>query len=904
MADETYEKALEKDARDLLACARAGELPAVDFRDELIDEVIEQLDRKRSVLLTGTTGVGKSAVVHGVATRLSKRSHGPVLFEISTTAMMSGTRYLGEWQTKATKVANSAATHGSILYFTDIWNLPRVGRTANNDATLLDALRPFLESGRLRVIGEASPEVHRAMQRVQGFTRLFHVVDVEPLSDERVDAALRLAAERRSVEIDHATRTALVKLTSRFLATRPQPGPALSLLSHVLYARDARRADGQLEPVTPAFVEEVFSTTYGLPPFVVSRRVTMTAAEIRAWFSERIVGQLDAINAVIETIALFKSGLHDPSRPIGTFLFVGPTGVGKTELARALATFVFGGPQRLLRFDLSELKDYSSFEQLLGDPDAPDKPARLLDPVRAHPFQVVLFDELEKAHPNVWDIILPLLDEGRLTAPTGETVDFRNTIFIATSNVGAQEAAARGVGFGVSEATDHRVEKTRKALDGAFRPEFLNRFQHVVVFHSLSTEQMRTVARQEMARVLMRDGIAGQSLVVDIEDEALDFVISKGVDKRFGARALKREVQRQLVLPLAMTLMEREVLKGSILKVSVREGELRIRVVDTEESRAERDEQAPARSPEGRAVSRSDITDAIERIHDRISALSSGIDEPRVSAERERLLAARDEPGFWRDVAKAAQCVREIERRGALLDRLVDLRGAVGAARDALERANGRTQLEAAARRVRDIDDRARDAERELLRMGPDGYLDALVEIRPVGGTGREARDMLVEVYSSWARSREMQLEWLRDPREDDEPAFFWIRGAYAAGMLRAETGLHRLRLPSPDRSGAESAQGKLVVASVRVAPLRELDEVPEVANIRHRPLKATGHFGCRIRSHIELDLAEIGAPHTAPLIFETGLPAAELRKIAIEVALSWITAPPASEELVRRYDR
>jgi ATP-dependent Clp protease ATP-binding subunit ClpC len=210
-------------------------------------------------------------------------------------------------------------------------------------------------------------------------------------------------------------------------------GPAPSRCRADRHYLDEKRAIGEDEPVTAAFIEKVFAVYTGLPRFVVSRHEVRPVTEIRDWFRSRIIGQRDAIEAIVQMITLFKAGLQDAHRPIGTFLFVGPTGVGKTELARALATYLFGSEKRLLRFDLSEFKDYHSFEMLIGDPKKPERPARLVDAVRAQPFQVVLLDEIEKAHGNIWDLLLQVLDDGRLTPAHGPAVSFRNTIVIATT---------------------------------------------------------------------------------------------------------------------------------------------------------------------------------------------------------------------------------------------------------------------------------------------------------------------------------------------------------------------------------------------------------------------------------------------------------------------------------------
>jgi len=898
MADESYEQSLVRDGRNLVALAKAGELPEVDFRDAEVQAIVEHLDRQRSVLVVGPSGAGKTSIIHGVARAFAARGTQAV-YEFSTIGLLSGTRYIGEWQTKVTRIANAAASSRSILFLSDIWNLPRTGRTSSNDNNLLDALKPFLDNKRLRLLAEASPEVLRAMQRVPGFLRLFQVVDIAALAPAEVDQAIARAAARKDVTVDLPSRQALVKLTTRFLAARPQPGPALQLLDDVIDYREEKRRIGELEVVSPAFIERVFSITSGLPPFVVSRNVTMPAGDIRAWFEARIVGQRPGIDAVVESIALFKAGLHDPGKPIGTFLFVGPTGVGKTELARALATFIFGSPQRLLRFDLSEFKDYSSFELLLGDPDKPDQPARLLDPVRAHPFQVLLFDELEKAHANIWDLLLPLLDEGRLTAPGGDTVDFRNTIIIATSNVGALDAASKSVGFGeTKESPEAREQVIKKALERAFRPEFLNRFQHVTVFHALSLDQMRTVARQEMARVLTREGISGQNLVVDVEDDALDQVIRDGVDERYGARALKREVQRRIVLPLAMTLMEREVLPDSILKVTVKEGQIRIRVVDTDQSRSHKEEQLPARSAEGRKITLGELGEQLRAAREGLGKLALGVDVPALEAERKRLLHQQSKRDSWRDAEARERAQAELDRVATTLDRVERLTLRADETDKALASATTRSSLADLANRVGTLERAVRDARRDLLVMGWDGSADAIIQIRPVGGSGREARDLLVETYLAWAEHRKMPVLWLEEPREDSEPATLAVRGLYAFGLLRAEAGLHRLRL-----AGEEGRKGKLVIAAVRVGPWMERTVKP--VSLVQRPLKAVGHYGGKIRSRLECEALASESKRSAVLVLQNERTLTANRELAAQLLHAWSELPSPDEALVvRRYDR
>ncbi|MCB9793970.1 MAG: AAA family ATPase [Alphaproteobacteria bacterium] len=874
MADSNYEGALQNEGRNLVAAARRELLPPTDFRDEDVRAVVDQLDRGRSVLLIGPVGVGKTAVVHGVARALASRDVGE-LVELSTTTIMAGTRYLGEWQSKITQIAKEALDTGTVLYVPDVRNLPHTGRTVQSDGNLLDALRPYLAQG-LVLLGEVSPEGHRAMGRHAGFTELFQTVRVRPLRPAQVDACVARAAGRAGLELDTASRQACIQLTTRFLPSRPQPGPALELLEQV--GDDHLQRKGEDAAITPARVERVFCNVSGLPAFVVSREETRASGDIRRWFQERIVGQHEAIEAVIEVIALFKAGLHDPTRPLGSFFFVGPTGVGKTELARTLASFLFGSPHRLLRFDLSEYKDFHSFEVLLGSARDPSRPAALIDPVRAQPFQVVLFDELEKAHPNVWDLLLPLLDEGRLTPPGGSTVDFRNTIVIATSNIGAL-GADKGLGFAATRGVSERRARILEAMEKSFRPEFLNRFQHVVVFHPLTRDQVRTVARQELKRILGREGIAARNLVVDVDDAALDLVIERGFDPRYGARALKREIQRQLVLPLAMTLMEQHVEPGQILKLAERGGQVRVRVIDTEESREARRERAPVRV-EGRKLTREDITEACRALRTRVEALGEAIREPILQEGRERLLSLRRGPDFWQDTESAARALRDLDRVTVVLDRMDRLRAFGEELKADLEQAGSRAGLERVAGKLSRFEDAVARARRELLLMGWDGSWDALIEVSPVGNTGRLARDHLVMMYSAWA-SAKGSLEWLRDPEEDDEPAMIAVKAHYAHGLLRLEAGLHRVR-------GEEYNS----VARVRVAPWT--DATGEVGFKRHRALKGAGTFTEKVRSLLECE---------GGLTLRNDRSLSENRDLAQEIAPSWARAPEASDEVVRRYD-
>jgi ATP-dependent Clp protease ATP-binding subunit ClpC len=865
------------EGQDLVEAARS--LPPPAFRDAEIAAAVEALAKGRSVLLVGPRGVGKSTVLQGVARRLGEED-GARLRRFTTAQILSGTRYIGDWQSKLTRLMTEAEQQNAVLNIVDIWNLSTVGTTVQSSQNLLDAMMPWLTQGRLRLISEASLEQLEGMHRAAKLVALCEIVRVEDLSGEQRREIVARAAAREQVDIPADARERLFQLCESFAPANHGPGAALDLLHRIRDYRAEKLAAGESGDITPLFVEKVFAIHSGLPVFVVSRTESKSAAQIREWFRDRIIGQEAAIDAVVEMIAFYKARLHDKSKPIGSFLFVGPTGVGKTELARALAEFFFGSERRMLRFDMSEFSDYNAFEMLIGSPQAsPERPARLIDPVRTQPFQVLLFDELEKAHRNIQDLFLQLLDDGRLTTPRGETVNFCSTIVIATSNAGAFEGMSPAVGFAGSTET-YDADKALRAVEGFFRPEFLNRFQHVVLFHPLTREQAMRIARIDLQSVLKREGIAGQNLIVDVHDDVLGHVLATGFNARYGGRGIKREIRRQIILPLATLLMERVLEPGTLIEVAIRDGRPRVRVVETPESEQAAAERAPVRTRSGERLTR-------ETIGERIAAASVACESLAVVAEvdalRERIenvdMERRDYT-FWRDTAEAARVLAQqtrwletVSRVERLEDRVRDLRGAfdAGTTRTDLGRlADGLLHVEAAIAVAR----------RELVTMGPDGYWDALVEIAPVGAG--EARNFLFELYRDWARDRRLELVMLHEPRAAHEAIAIVLRGPFAHGYLEGEAGLHRVR------RGTDTS-----IARVRIAPLSSPAGAVELGE--QRPLKAVGQLGGKIRSRVVVP--------DAKLVLQNARTLGENRELACDIAPSWPREQAPTPPTVRRYD-
>ncbi|RLT99354.1 AAA family ATPase [Ketobacter sp.] len=874
-----YEQAYNNETRDLVQLARKNKLIKPQFRDDVIGKVWDALQKRKSVLLVGVPGVGKSAIVHGLAHQLAQQKK-MGLRELATQTVMRDTKYLGEWQTKAGVIFGSAKKEKSILYVLDIWNITSVGVSSSDPSNLFDFILQDLQSKRLVLLAEASPDVVDEMRKHPLLLNQFEEIQVEPLQAEQIRQLAQQAFDGSRFDIEAAACQRLLDLCDRFLPASQGPGPVLNFAHQVMDYCEQKADIGEHESISPQFVEKVFTIYTGLPAFVISRDETKSIREIRDWFRERVIGQDGAIEAVVETIALFKAGLQDPSRPLGAFLFVGPTGVGKTELAKALAVFLFGSASRLLRFDMSEFKDYYAFQMMLGDPGNPNKQARLLDPVRSQPFQVILFDEIEKGHPNAWDILLQLLDEGQVSPPKGPKVNFRNTIVIVTSNVGARDAQRPPMGFTQNGQGGSNI--SIESLETEFRPELLNRFQHIVSFHPLAPEQVKSIARKELRQILTREGITSRNLIVEVEDDVLQHVVDTGYDQRYGARALKRQIQQQVILPFATYLMEHAVEPGALLKMSLLHGRPRIQVKQTSQSVEFRQQNEPVTSGKGKRYRLADLKQGAQDMAAQLQRLREQVGEEHLIARLDELDQARQRADFWSDPVAAHRVILETDDIGGQLDRLAGLANRVADMRALLETDPGREVLVRSAEACERLQEQLATAQLEMVGLGSDQRWDALLELRPVGQSS-PLQQTLFELYQGWAKQRRYEVKVLAEPMTESEPALLWVKGPYAYGYLCGEQGLHRFR------DGEQHS-----VVRVSVAALNQ--EAGEERFMNHRALKQVGCYGGRIRSRLEVQ-------DCRGLVLQNEDSLAENRETALAVASSWRLGAVAQDELVRRYD-
>ena len=584
--EDTY-NALQKYGQDLVDLARKQKLDPVIGRDQEIRNVIRILSRKtkNNPCLIGEPGVGKTAIAEGLAQRIVRGDvpenlKGRTIFSLDMGALVAGAKYRGEFEERLKSVLNEVKkSEGQIILFIDeLHTIVGAGKTDGAmDAGNL--LKPMLARGELHCIGATTLDEYRQyIEKDPALERRFQPVMVDEPTVEDTISILRGLKERyevfHGVKINDSALIAAATLSDRYITDRFLPDKAIDLLDEA--ASRVRIEGGRDRVVGREEVADVVSSWTGLPLAAITEDEGRRLLRLESALHERVVGQDEAVGAVARAIRRSRVGLSDPRRPVGSFLFLGPSGVGKTELCRALAAAVYGDEKALIRIDMSEYMEKHAVSRLIGSPPGYvgyDDGGQLTERVRRRPWSVVLFDEIEKAHEDVYNLLLQIMDDGGLTDSAGRRADFRNTIVVMTSNVGAKaiNSGRPALGFGgESGGTDSAVRAAvMRELRETFRPEFLNRVDGTIVFRRLTPEDVKKIAASMVAEVAGRMRALGVEL--EVADEALDYLARRGFDADCGARPLRRAVSAELEDRAAEALLSGALAPG--MRAAVRAGE-------------------------------------------------------------------------------------------------------------------------------------------------------------------------------------------------------------------------------------------------------------------------------------------------------------------------------------------
>ena len=560
-------RVLDQYSRDLTMLAASGSFDPVIGRDEEIRRSVQILSRrsKNNPVLIGEPGVGKTAVAEGIAAYIAGSDApdsmaGKRLVALDLPALLAGTKYRGDFEERVKAVLKDVKKAGDVILFIDEMHTMIGAGSAEGAIDAANILKPALGRGEVQIIGATTPEEYRRhIEKDAALERRFQPVKVAEPS--RGDSLKMLGAVRQGLEKHHGVKisdaalTAAVDLSARYINDRFLPDKAIDLADEA--AAHIRVSGGGL--VTAEDIAGVVSLWTGIPVANLSADETKRLRNMESILHRRVIGQNEAVTAVSRAIRRGRVGLSDPNRPIGSFLFLGPTGVGKTELCRALAEAVFGESEAMIRLDMSEYMEKHAVSKLIGSPPGYvgyEDGGQLTERVRRKPWSVVLFDEIEKAHEDVWGILLQIMDDGRLTDSAGRVVSFRNTIIVMTSNVGAKSISdgRPRMGFTPDGGDEAQLMRARinEELRRTFKPEFLNRIDETIVFRRLSRAEIRSIAERMLLTVAERFKALGMTL--SVPDQVVDFLAERGYDEKYGARPLRRAI-RSMIEDKAAELM-------------------------------------------------------------------------------------------------------------------------------------------------------------------------------------------------------------------------------------------------------------------------------------------------------------------------------------------------------------
>ena len=588
-ADSKEETALGKYCVDLNAKARQGEVDPLIGREHEVERCVQVLCRRRknNPLLVGDPGVGKTAIAEGLARKIVNKEvpevlAGATIYSLDMGALLAGTRYRGDFEERLKAVVKELEEHpDAVLFIDEIHTVIGAGATSGGAMDASNLLKPALQGGKLRTMGSTTyKEFRQHFEKDRALSRRFQKIDVnEPSVEDSVKILKGLKPyfeDHHSVKYTADAIKTAVELSARYINDRKLPDKAIDVIDEAGAAQHLVAESKRRKTIGAKEIEAVVAKIARIPPKNVSKDDAEVLKDLEGTLKRVVFGQDQAIEALSSAIKLARAGLREPEKPIGNYLFAGPTGVGKTEVAKQLAQTL---GVELLRFDMSEYMEKHAVSRLIGAPPGYvgfDQGGLLTDGVDQHPHCVLLLDEIEKAHPDVFNILLQVMDHGTLTDHNGRSVDFRNVILIMTSNAGAAEQAKAAIGFG----RDRREGEDTAAIERTFTPEFRNRLDAVISFGALPKEVILQVVEKfvlQLEAQLMDRGVS-----IELTKPAAEWLADKGYDDRMGARPLGRVIQEHIKKPLAEELLFGRLAKGGLVRVAVKNGELDLQIVEPE----------------------------------------------------------------------------------------------------------------------------------------------------------------------------------------------------------------------------------------------------------------------------------------------------------------------------------
>lgn len=856
----------------------AEPLPYVHGLAVEVDQVVQALisPLKGRVVVLGANRVGKSALIRAVTARMRHyliNDRLPQVWRI-TPSGLPGVGVSGSWQSALEQVFAAWRNHPEvILYWDELPRAARLGQTGDPEAEMDVAtwLAAALHRQPGLCLAEAETNAWRRFtDKYPAFSNLFLAVNVpEPAPSATLGLVLDTLPhwEQGANVTPEAVQQAL-ELSQRYMLDRAQPGKTFDLLRDALAVTD---------PATPLGRDQVlqrFAAQSGLPPVLLDERLPFDEEQMTHFFRQRVLAQDQAVEAIARAISLLRAQLNNPLRPMGVLLFLGPTGVGKTELSRALAEYLYGNRDRLVRFNMADYADpYGASLELFGNPHADEAAMRrglLTNRLAGRAFSVLVLDEFEKAHPLIYQRFLQLFDEGLLINGNDETVNLRNTIIIITSNFGAQMVEHGQIGFRPNETNETREKRVIAETERYFTPEFMNRIDAVCIFHPLSRTVMADIARREIGDLLRREGVTRRQVDVDIADEVIDHVVSVGYSPSYGARFLKRQIEKTITYPLARELNKLpHAERGGTVRLYLKQG----RVASAYLLAQPAEPAPPAEAPTSPTLA--DLRAAWPVLAARVEALEEQYGVPAAQETQAAILGDMAEVNFWQDAANARRKLDQYQQAANTVETLAGVRRTLDRLARVLS-ADTPTLPEAITAYKTLIHELPR-LEFTAWLSGPHDTQSAyvLVGTRNKQHAARQWVNDLAGMYLGWARQRGLSATVLGEDSSPDGRAFtlaLAISGFGVYGLLSGETGAHRLT-QVVKMNGNEQTQR--LVANVQVLPELDDDDLPALPTDMQLRTKSISRPGVYLK-HLTTQITLSGGPLT--LTLASFLPADDLQ--------------------------